>query len=295
VEKKQSKSAQIILNVIAIIYAACCIIPIIVIISGSFTNEFSLNDHGYSLWPRHFDLTAYMYIFKNPLTIIRSYGVTIIVTAATTVVGVLCMTMVGYVLARQNCSFRRVLAFYIFFTMLFSGGLVPSYILTTQYLNLRDNILVMILPSLINPFYVIMLRTFIQKLPMSIFESAKIDGANELIIFSKIALPLSIPSIATVAFFTAMAKWNDWYTALLYINDETLVPLQYMLYRIQSNVQALLNSMQSSGTVTVDVTKIPGQNLVLAMAVVASGPMLIVFPFFQKYFISGLTVGAVKG
>ena len=276
-------------------YAACCIIPFIVIISSSLTNEFALNDYGYSLWPRQFDLTAYTYILKNPASVLRSYGVTIIMTASTTAVGTLIMNMAAYALARSNCVFRRQLAFYIFFTMLFSGGLVPSDILITQYLHLKDNILVLILPSLVNPFFIIMMRTFIQKLPASLFDSASVDGASEFLKFMKIAMPLTVPAIATVSFFTAMYKWNDWYTALLYINKESLVPLQYMLYRIQNNVKALLNSMLASGTLNIDVTKIPGQNLILAMAVVASGPMLVVFPFFQKYFVSGLTVGAVKG
>lgn len=205
------------------------------------------------------------------------------------------MAMIAYPLSRRNCSFRSPLSFYIFFTMLFSGGLVPSYILMTQYLHLKDNILVLIIPSLINAFYVIMIRTFFQSLPESLFESAKIDGASEFRIFFSIAMPLSVPVLASVAFFTAMGKWNDWYTAMLYINREDLIPLQYMLYRIQNNLQVLLSAMTNVSGIAIDPHDLPGNNLIMAMAVVATGPMLFVFPFFQKYFVEGLTVGAVKG
>ncbi len=225
----------------------------------------------------------------------NSYGVTILVTVATTVLGVLFMAMIAYPLSRRNCKFRRFLSFYIFFTMLFSGGLVPGYILTTQYLHLKDNILVMIVPSLVNAFHVIMIRTFFQRLPDSLFESAKIDGASEFRIFFSIAMPLSVPVLASVAFFTAMGKWSDWYTAMLYINKEELVPLQYLLYRIQNNLQVLLSAMTNVTGITINPRDLPGNNLIMAMAVVATGPMLFVFPFFQKYFVQGLTMGAVKG
>lgn len=220
---------------------------------------------------------------------------TIFATVATVAGGVLIMSMIGYTLARSNCKFARPLSFYVFFTLLFSGGMVPSYILMTQVLHWKDTFAVMIVPSLVYAFHVIMIRTFFQKLPQELFESAKVDGANEFVIFFKIALPLSIPVLTTVAFFTAMSKWNDWQTGLLYITKEEMEPLQYMLYRIQQNIQSLLTALSQGGGITVDVRDIPSQNLLMAMAVVAAGPMLVVFPFFQKYFISGLTVGAVKG
>lgn len=293
--KKKKLKPQWISHTIAMLFAVICIIPFIIVISSSLTNEFALNENGFQIWPSEFDTTAYQYIFKNPESILRSYAVTIIITVATTVFGVLFMAMIAYPLSRRNCSFRRPLSFYIFFTMLFSGGLVPSYILTTQYLKLKDNILVLIIPSLINAFYIIMIRTFFQKLPDSLFESAKIDGASEFRIFFGIAMPLSVPVLASVAFFTAMGKWNDWYTPMLYINKEELVPLQYMLYRIQNNLQVLLSAMTNVSGITVDPHSLPGNNLIMAMAVVAAGPMMFVFPFFQRYFVQGLTVGAVKG
>ena len=289
------KKSQIPLHFLSICFTAICLIPFILVVSASLTNEYALNDHGYALWPTQLDLTAYRFIFNQPRRILNAYLVTIFVTAATTALGTLCMTMIAYPLSRSNCRFRRVLSFYVFFTMLFSGGLVPLYILITQVLRWKNTLAVMIVPSLVNAFYVIMIRTFIQKLPEAMFESAKIDGAGEFTIFARIALPLSVPVLATVAFFTAMAKWNDWQTGLLYITNESMEPLQYMLYRIEKSIQALLMALGNGSGIDVDVRSIPGQNLLMAMAVVAVGPMLFIFPFFQKYFVSGLTVGAVKG
>lgn len=292
---KTKRQPQHIINIISILYSAICLLPFLLVLSASFTNEYALSENGFKLVPSKFDLTAYEYIFKSPQKILSSYGITIFVTVATVVGGVLVMSMIGYTLSRSNCKFARPLSFYVFFTLLFSGGMAPSYILMTQVLNWKNTYAVMIVPSLVYAFHVIMIRTFFQKLPPALFESAKIDGANEFVIFFRIALPLSIPVLTTVAFFTAMGKWNDWQTGLLYITEEKMEPLQYMLYRIEQNIQSLLTALSRGGGITVDVRNIPSQNLLMAMAVVAAGPMLVVFPFFQKYFISGLTVGAVKG
>lgn len=292
---KMKKKPQWISHTVAILFSVICFIPFILVISASLTNEFALNENGFQLIPSEFDLLAYEYIFRTPGMILRSYVVTIFITVATTAFGVFIMAMVAFPLSRANCRFKKPLSFYIFFTMLFSGGLVPSYILITQYLKMKDTLWVLIVPSLINPFFIITIRTFFQKLPGSLYESAKIDGASEFRIFFSMALPLSVPVLASVAFFTAMGKWNDWYTPLLYISKDELIPLQYMLYRIQSNLQVLLKAMGSNVGVTIDPRDLPGNNLIMAMAVVAAGPMVVVFPFFQKYFVQGLTVGAVKG
>lgn len=292
---KTKSQPQYVINIVSILYSAICLLPFLLVLSASFTSEYALNENGFKLIPSQFDLTAYEYIFKSPQKILSSYGVTIFVTVATVAGGVLVMSMIGYTLSRSNCKFARPLSFYVFFTLLFSGGMAPSYILMTQVLNWKNTYAVMIVPSLVYAFHVIMIRTFFQKLPPALFESAKIDGANEFVIFFRIALPLSVPVLTTVAFFTAMSKWNDWQTGLLYITEERMEPLQYMLYRIEQNIQSLLTALSRGGGITVDVQNIPSQNLLMAMAVVAAGPMLVVFPFFQKYFISGLTVGAVKG
>ena len=294
---KIKQRPQIVLHSIGILYSLICILPFMIVLSASFTKPIDLSTKGYSLIPPVWDFGAYKAIFEHPATILRSYGVTIIVTVLTVLGGLLFMSMAAYSLSRANCSFRRPLSFYFFFTMLFSGGLVPSYIWITQGLHLKNTMWVMVIPSLINVFHVIMIRTFFQKLPESLFESAKIDGSSEFRIYFQIALPLSVPVLATVAFFNAMGKWNDWSTALYYIDDQSLYPLQYLLYTIQKNIQILLAQMDMSQTNlgAFDPGDVPGENLLMAMAVVAIGPMLVIFPLFQKYFVAGLTVGAVKG
>lgn len=294
---KRGKRPQILLHTIAIVYSIACIIPFIIVLSASFTHPLELSQKGYSIWPDQIDLNAYKTIFKHPETIIRSYGVTIFVTFTTVFFGLLFMSMAAFALARNNCSFRRNLSFFFYFTMLFSGGLVPTYIWITQYLKLQDTYWVMIIPSLINVFHIFMMRTFFQKLSPSLYESAKIDGATEFHIYFRIALPLSLPVLATVAFFNTLGKWNDWTTGLYYLNESKLYPLQYLLYQIQKNIQTLLTAMNytTTGMGGIAIGDVPGENLLMAMAVVASGPVLFVFPFFQKYFVAGLTVGAVKG
>lgn len=294
---KKRKKPQIFLHAISIIYVISCIIPFIIIFSASLTHPLELSERGFGLWPNRVDTSAYRVIFEHPDTIIRSYGVTIITTVLTVFFGLFFMSMAAYTLSRKNCSFRRLLSFFFFFTMLFSGGLVPSYIWITQYLHLQDTIWVMIIPSLVNVFHIIMIRTFFQKLPESLYESAKIDGSSEFRIYFQIALPLSVPVLATVAFFNTMGKWNDWSTALYFINVQKLYPLQYLLYKIQKDIQTLLIAMDfnTSGMGGIDIKDIPGENLLMAMAIVAIGPMLVIFPLFQKYFVSGLTVGSVKG
>lgn len=204
------------------------------------------------------------------------------------------MSMAAYCLARSNFRYKKVLTFFIFFPTLFSGGMVPSYIINTQYLHLTDTLAALILPTLINVFHIIMLRTFFKQLPESLFEAAKIDGASEYTIFFKIALSLSKPVIATVAFLSALNKWNEWYNAMLYIRNDNLVPLQYLLQRMMMNIQSILNTMQNM-PVSVNPSDLPGENLRMAMLVIAIGPMMLFFPFFQKYFVKGMTVGAVKG
>ena len=277
-----------------ILFGLACLIPFLVIVSASFSDEMDLARYGFGLIPKKFDLTAYAYLFENPKTIINAYLVTIFITVVGTFLGTLFITMVAFTLSRKNFRFRGLLTAYIFFPTLFSGGLVSSYLINTQYLHLRDNLLALILPTLINVFHVIMVRTFFMQLPESLFEAAKMDGASEYTLFFRLALPLSKPVIATVAFLGALAKWNEWYNAMLYIRNEDLVPLQYMLQRMMMSIQSLLNAMQSVPTM-VDITSLPGENLRMAKLVVAIGPMMLVFPFFQKYFVKGMTVGAVKG
>lgn len=277
-----------------IVFGLICIVPFMTVISASFSSETDLAFNGFSVLPRKWDITAYAYLFKNPKIIINAYVVTIIITVIGTFLGVLFMSMAAYCLARSNFRFKKALTFFIFFPTLFSGGLVPSYIINTQYLHLTNHLTALILPTLINVFHVIMLRTFFKQLPESLFEAAKMDGASEYTIFFRIALSLSKPVIATVAFLGALSKWNEWYNAMLYIRKDELVPLQYMLQRMMMNIQSLLDAMQHAPSM-VNINDLPGENLRMAMLVVAIGPMMLFFPFFQKYFTRGMTVGAVKG
>lgn len=281
-----------IVHIVLILYSIICLIPFVLIISASFTDEIALNANGFTLIPSEFSTLAYEYVFRSPIALVRAYGVSVFITVATVIFGLLCMGMIGYVLSRPNCVFRKPLAFIVFFTMLFSGGMVPSYIIMTQTLHLRNTLASMILPWCMNAFYVIMMRTFFQQLPSPLFEAAKIDGASELKIFFSIAVPISKPVFVTVGFFLALGKWNDWYSPLLYITEEKLYPLQYLLYKIQLNIKGLLQAMEHG--YVVNATSIPGDNLMMAMAVLAAGPMLFVFPFFHKYYASGLTLGAIK-
>ncbi|MFW6213613.1 MAG: carbohydrate ABC transporter permease, partial [Spirochaetota bacterium] len=226
----------------------------------------------------------------------QSYKVSLFVSLFGTAVSVFVMLLAAYPLSRTRFRYRGVVMFIIFFTMLFSGGLVPTYILITRYLRLGNTIWVLIIPGLVNAWTIIIMRSFCQKIPESIFESAKIDGANEMTIFLRLVIPLSKPLIATMALLGVLSRWNDWFTALLYIRDESLFPLQYLLQRIMRELRFLADLTNQQMTINVaDIVRIPTESMRMAMAVVAAGPMLLIFPFFQRYFVKGMTVGSIKG
>jgi len=292
--KMKIKPGQFFLNLGLTALSVLVIAPFLLLVSISFSNEVDIARNGYSFIPRNFDLSAYEYVFKNATSVINAYKITIIASVATTLLGLFLMSLIAYPLSRRNYKAKRALSFYLYFTMLFSGGMVPSYILITQYLHLGNNILVYILPALISPWYVFMLRTFFSGIPSEMIEAASVDGANEYRIFFQFVLPLSKPVLATIALFTFLNKWNDWYTAMLYIQDDNLVSLQYLLQKIMMNMQLLRNSNVDISAY-MSASEIPMETARMAMAVVVAGPALIVFPFFQKYFVKGLTVGGVKG
>lgn len=269
------------------------IFPLALIFSISFSSEQSLMTHGYLLIPKQFSLQAYELILKNPLQLLRAYGVTVLVTAAGALSGLLFTTMLAFAISRKDYRYRRATTLFAVIPMLFSGGLVPYYILITQYLHLKDNFLVLILPYLINPFYVLIMKGFLDKLPHEIFESAKIDGSSELRTFFRIVLPISSPALATIGLFLAFNYWNDWWLGLLFIDNQHLVPLQFLLYRIMNTIEFLSNNMDRS-TLQIDMSQFPTLSARMAMVVLAAGPMMFIFPLFQRYFISGLTVGSVK-
>lgn len=277
---------------IVTLVALICLIPFILLISGSFTSEQWIRFHGFGLWPGEFSTEAYQIIFKTPERIIRAYGITIFITAVGTAVGLIITAMTAYVIGRKDFKYRNRFSFFFYFTTLFNGGMVSTYIYYIQYLHLKDNLLALILPGLFNVFYLLIMRTFTMTIPFSLIESAKLDGAGEWYTFFHIVMPLLKPGLATIGLFLALGYWNDWYNAMLYINDEDLYPLQYMLYSIQQQTQALARIASQAG---ITVANLPSNSLKLAMAVVATGPILIVYPFVQKYFIAGITIGSVKG
>ncbi|MBO5197033.1 MAG: carbohydrate ABC transporter permease [Lachnospiraceae bacterium] len=290
----KKEKTSLIVHLIFILLAIACVVPFFIVISASFTNSQDLALYGFSILPPKVDFTAYAYLFENPRQIINGYAVTIFITVAGTFLSVVFMAMAAYALARQNFKFRKLLTGYIFFPTLFNGGLVSSYIINTQYLHLTDSVWVLILPGLVNVFHVFMLRTFFKQLPDGLFDAAMIDGAGEWRICFTIAIRLSKPVLATVAFLGALSRWNSWYNAMLYIRSEEKYPLQYLLQRMMNNIQELLNQMEHVPSM-VSAADIPGENLRMALLVVCIGPMMIFFPFFQKYFTKGMTVGAVKG
>lgn len=293
--RSKNKKYQFTLILLFSILCFLVVFPLIMLLSVSLSNEQDIIYGGYSIIPKNIDLSAYRYLWKNPLTLLNAYKVTIIFSVASMLLSTLLMALLAYPLTIKNLKGRSQISFYLYFTMLFSGGLVPSYILITQYLRLADTIWVYIIPGLISPWYVFMMRTFMKDIPGEIRESVKIDGGSEFVIFFKFILPLSKPVLASVALFMFLGKWNDWNTSMLYINNrDDLISLQYLLQRILKNLQLIQKMNEMGMTVTIE-EEIPTETVRMAMAVLVAGPALFVFPFFQKYFVKGLTVGSVKG
>jgi putative aldouronate transport system permease protein len=284
---------QLLLHLVLALLTFLFLVPLWVVVSASFTDETTLTKVGYGLWPAQVSLAAYNFILQNPTQIVNAYGVTALVTAIGTVVSLFVNSLTAYVLARVDFTWRRPFSFLLFFTMLFNGGLVPSYILITQYLKLRDTIWVLILPMLLAPWYIFLLRTYFSTLSKEYIESARLDGANEWQIYSRIIMPLSTPALATIALFTILGYWNDWWLALLYINDAALYPLQYLLFAILRNAEFLTTNTTSSAML--GSVEVPLQTVRMAMAVIAIVPVTIAFVTLQRYFVRGLTIGGIKG
>lgn len=292
--KKKLNVHELIINIVLSVLSICILIPFVLVLSISFSDERAIFTEGYRLIPSEFSFLAYEVILKSPETLIQAYGVTIFVTVFGTIASLLLTAMIAYTVSRKDYRYRGITTFYIFFTMLFSGGIVPLYILVTQYLNIGNTIWALILPYLINPFYVLIMKGFMDQVPFEIVESAKIDGASEWQIFFRLIIPLTTPALATVGLFTSFLYWNDWWLGLLFIDDQDLVPLQLLLYRVMNTIEFLSNNMDMTN-VSVDLTQFPSLSTRMAMAVLAAGPMLFIFPFFQRFFVKGLTVGSIKG
>ncbi|WP_019637202.1 carbohydrate ABC transporter permease [Paenibacillus fonticola] len=294
--KIKEDKATIVFNVIGYtlltVISLVCLIPFWLIVAGSFTDEMEIISEGFKLFPHTISFEAYKSVFTTPEQIYRAYGVTIGVTAAGSLLGLLLTSMAGYVLSRKDFMYRNNLSFFIYFTTLFSGGLIPWYIMMTKYLGLKDSYWALILPPLVSAWNIILMRNFMKSIPDSVIESAKIDGAGDFLIYRRIILPLSTPGLATIGLFLALGYWNDWFNANVFITSDNKYPLQFLLYKILSSAAVLRT--QTGAYLAANVVP-PAETLKMAVAVVATGPIILLYPFVQKYFVKGLTIGAVKG
>lgn len=295
--KVKKGTATIIFEIITYVMLALgsivCVLPFIIILSGSFTDNATILKEGYSLLPRNFTWSAYQTIFKAPKDILQAYKMTIFYTGVGTALGLLMITLTGYVISRKEFKYRNQVSFLIYFTSIFGGGMIPWYLMYANVLNMKGSTFAIWFPALMSPFLVILMRTFIVgSVPDAITESAKIDGAGHFTIFAKIVLPVLGPGLATVGLFLALGYWNDWYRSSMFSTSSETWELQFYLYDLLNATTAL--KQMSQGT-SITTAQLPTESVKLAMAVVATGPVLLFYPFVQKYFVSGITVGAVKG
>lgn len=290
--KCKSKLANVILHIIFLILLLSCILPVILVIVISFTDQSAIDASGYSFFPDKWSIDAYKYVFTDGANVITAYKNTILSTVLGAFISVTTISLYAYPLSRAGLKFKKFFTFYIFFTMLFSGGLVAWYTVVTRYLGLKNTFAGLVLPLVMNAWYVIIMRTFFQtSVPSALIEAGKIDGASELRIFIKIVLPISLPAVATITLFQTLAYWNEWYHPMLLINNQKLYTLQLLLQIMMQNIQ----NLTEGGSELREGAEIPTDAVRMALCVVAMGPILAVYPFFQKYFIQGLTVGSVKG
>ena len=270
-----------------------CILPILAVFSVSISDVNEIYETGYRIFPKKISLDAYKYILKAPKQLLTSYGVSLLMTVIGTLCGVLIMSMLAYALSRKDFRFRKIFTFLVFFTIVFNPGLVPWYINISNTLGLKNSFLSLIVPYLVWGWFTMLLRTFFSEIPEEIFESCEMDGANQFTIFFRIVLPLSKPAIASIGLLTMLRYWNDWFLGLLFVSDSEMMPLQLWLHTIMVNIEELSRVASDAGII--DAINFPSESARMAMAVLASAPLLIVLPFFQKYFVKGLTVGSVKG
>ena len=294
---KISKPANVVFNIIMAALALACVLPMLLILSISFSSESSLNEIGYRFIPKEFSLEGYKYIFTASPDIIRALGVSVLVTITGTVIGVLLNALMGYVISRKSYKLQKFFIWYVFIPMIFNGGLVSSYFIIGNFLRLSNTLWVLILPLAVSSYSIIICKTFFRAtIPESLIESANIDGASELRIFFNIIIPLSKPVLATIALFLSFAYWNDWFTSLLYIHDPVLYSLQAYLNKILNDIEFLLQNIGSLGMLSRQIlASMPKEAARMAIVVIAVTPIACTYPFFQRYFVSGLTIGAVKG
>ncbi len=273
------------------VFAFLAFFPFAVLVVNSFSSEKAIINNGYTLVPREISLAAYGMIFENPQKILRTYAITIGVTAVGTAVSLFISAMTAFAISRKEMKYRSALAFFLYFTTLFNGGLVPYYLLITRGLHLQNTFFVMLIVPMFSVLNILILRNFIStSIPASLFESAKMDGANEFLMYVKIALPLSKPALASIGLLTALGYWNDWWTPMMFVPRQTMWPLQYTLYNILSSINFAAQMVNN-----LPLSSMPKESMKLAMTVVATGPIVLAYPFVQRYFVRGITLGSVKG
>lgn len=289
-------TTNIVFNIVFVICSLLCILPVVFVIMISLSSEDSLRQFGYQFFPKEFSLEAYVFLFNEGITIVRALGVSLFVTIAGTILGVALTTTMGYVLSRPGYKLNGFLTMVVFIPMIFNGGMIASYVVNIQLLGLKDTLWALIWPIAVSSFNIIICKTFFRTtIPDSVVESAKIDGASQLSIFSKIVLPISKPVLATIGLFLTFGYWNDWFQSSLYISNDKLFSLQALLNRIQRDIEALANNPSAGATLQQYRMNMPKEGSRMAIAVLIIIPIACAYPFFQKYFISGLTIGAVKG
>ena len=293
---KKTKRYQFWINLILIVMTLTIILPFLLVFISSITDETVLIRNGYSFFPEKISFYAYQYIIRQGEKILRAYGVTILITVVGTFLNLMFSALLAYPLSVKTLPYRRQITFFVFFTMLFNGGIVPSYIMWTKFFHIKNTIWALIIPNyLVSAFNVILVKNYYQNsVPDSLIEAAQLDGASELKIFFKVMLPLAVPTVATISLFTGICYWNDWTNGLYYISNEKLYSIQQLLMKIMNNIQAMRSSSNAAliGTGAIDL---PGTSIRMAMAVIGILPIMLIYPFVQKYLVKGVVVGAVKG
>lgn len=293
-KKKKYILPKAALHTVFILLSLCCILPLLLVLGVSLTDEATLMSEGYHFIPRKFSLEAYKYVFTGAASVLRAYGVTIFVTVVGTAGHLLFMSMLAYALTREEVTARNKISLLVYIPVLFNGGLVPYYMLMTRYLHLKNTIWVLILVQLVSAVNVLIMKNFFRTIPQSLIESARIDGSGEFRTFFSIVLPLSTPSLASIGLFVAIAYWNDWMTCSLYIETPKLHTLQYLLQSLMNNIGYLQANAGASQSMSQAVMSLPNEGARMATCVLAIGPIIFLYPFLQKYFAKGLTIGAVK-
>ena len=291
-----SVPTNIIITIIFLLLAFTCLVPLIFIFIISISSNESIVMQGYSFFPKQLSLSAYKFMWDAKDTMGRAFLVSVLARVCGRAVGVLLNASMGYVLSRKNYKLKKIFTYLIFIPMLFNGGMVSSYMINSQVLMLKNSIWALILPMAVSSFYIIILRTFFQTtIPDSIIESAKMDGANQFVIFLKLVLPISLPGLAAIGLFLAFGYWNDWFLAMLYMDDQGSIPLQYVLMKIERSVNFISQNAALIGDASELKSRLPSETIRMAIVMVVVVPIAVTYPFFQKYFISGLTIGSVKG